>query len=201
LLLAGTDLDIVQYQEAAAQSCKMLLHADLSVIQKYLIVFVQLPRMILANKLLPEQEYWSMADSFPFCSQWHRAFQIGIINSARLYVGKVPNDLPDTCDGCGATFTPERAMQCKKGGLVTIRHNDLRDTYHHLCAQAHKPSAVIGEPLIHPCHDSAGNMQPNTPDGGPLPETRGFWKNVVKQPLQTCESLTSMPPTNVVILL
>eukprot|EP00731_Ephydatia_muelleri_P028830 Em0020g474a len=33
-------------------------------------------------------------------------------------------DVPVTCDGCGATFSYKHALDCKKGGLVTRRHNE-----------------------------------------------------------------------------
>ena len=38
-----------------------------------------------------------------------------------------PADLPACCDGCGADFTKQHGMDCKKGGLVIQRHNEVRD--------------------------------------------------------------------------
>ena len=35
--------------------------------------------------------------------------------------------IPVTCDGCGATFSYEHALDCEKG-LITRRHNEVRDT-------------------------------------------------------------------------
>ena len=39
-------------------------------------------------------------------------------------------------------------MQCKKDGLVIIRHNNLADEWGDLCAAATTLSAVAHEPLI-----------------------------------------------------
>lgn len=35
---------------------------------------------------------------------------------------------PGSCDGCQQSFTMRHALACKKGGLVTLRHNEIRDT-------------------------------------------------------------------------
>ena len=35
--------------------------------------------------------------------------------------------LPSVCDGCGASFSIEHALDCRFGGLVTRRHNEVRD--------------------------------------------------------------------------
>ena len=36
-------------------------------------------------------------------------------------------NMPANCDGCGAATSLEHALDCKKGGLVTQRHNEVRD--------------------------------------------------------------------------
>ena len=38
-----------------------------------------------------------------------------------------PTDLPSKCDGCGASLTMQHALDCKVGGLVIQRHNEIRD--------------------------------------------------------------------------
>ena len=43
--------------------------------------------------------------------------------------GLNPKYLPKTCDGCGAAFSVTHAMSCKVGGLVGIRHDDVRDEW------------------------------------------------------------------------
>ena len=44
-------------------------------------------------------------------------------------------------------------MSCMKGGLIIQRHGDIAAEWHHLCAEALKPSAVTDEPLIHTSRD------------------------------------------------
>ena len=54
--------------------------------------------------------------------------------------------MPVTCDGCGATFSYEHALDCKKGGLVTRHHNKVRDILGDLSSIAYKD--IIREPVI-----------------------------------------------------
>ena len=64
--------------------------------------------------------------------------------------GLIPLDLPTKCDGCPSTknFTMGHAFQCKKGGLVLARHDEMAAEWHQLCSQALTPSAVTDEPII-----------------------------------------------------
>ena len=71
-------------------------------------------------------------------------FRVGVL----LRLGMTPKGLPSLCDGCGAPFTVEHAHKCKKGGLCTSRHNEVRDTHHHLNTLASSASAVLSEPKI-----------------------------------------------------
>ena len=58
-------------------------------------------------------------------------------------------DLPTYCDGCQAKFSISHTLDCKKGGLVTARHNKLRDGVADLAGKAFTPSHVRDNPLIY----------------------------------------------------
>ena len=45
-------------------------------------------------------------------------------------------DVPSHCDGCGAPFDLSHALSCTKGGLVTQRHNEVRDAFGDLASIA-----------------------------------------------------------------
>jgi hypothetical protein len=47
------------------------------------------------------------------------------VDAIRLRYQKVPHNLPDKCDGCGSTFSVGHAHQCKTGGLIIRRHDEI----------------------------------------------------------------------------
>ena len=55
--------------------------------------------------------------------------------------------LPETC-ACGNEFTCGHAMICKKGGFISLRHNDLRDITYELLLEVCK--GVENEPMLQP---------------------------------------------------
>ena len=65
-----------------------------------------------------------------------------------LRYGLEPLDLPTYCDGCQAKFSISHALDCKKGGLVTTRHNELCDGVVDLAGKSFTPSDVRADPLI-----------------------------------------------------
>ena len=70
-------------------------------------------------------------------------------DNLRLRYNLKPLEMPDLCDGCGAKMTVEHALQCKVGGLVHCRHNDVTREFGSLCKQAFTPGAVEYEPFIY----------------------------------------------------
>ena len=73
-----------------------------------------------------------------------REFRAGL---AMRYMKPLQELLPK-CDRCGALFTVGHALDCRKGGLVVQRHNEVRDTIYDLAVIAwHKTTKepVIGE--------------------------------------------------------
>jgi hypothetical protein len=62
-----------------------------------------------------------------------------------------PPDPPPFCDGCNKKFSAGHALECKKGGLVISRHNEIRDELSDLASKALSRSAVRVEPKIHTC--------------------------------------------------
>ena len=65
-----------------------------------------------------------------------------------LRYGLDPPDLPKYCDGYQARFLINHALDCKKGDLVTARHNVLRDEVADLAGKAFTPSHVSNDRLI-----------------------------------------------------
>ena len=55
-------------------------------------------------------------------------------------------NLPPTCDGCGAAFTTIHALDCRKGGLVSLRHNEICDLLCELSSIVW--NNVVREPVI-----------------------------------------------------
>ena len=66
--------------------------------------------------------------------------------------GLEPLDLPTYCDGCQVKFSTSHALDYKKGGLVTARHNELRDRVSDLAGKAFTLSHVRDNPLIYSGH-------------------------------------------------
>ena len=61
---------------------------------------------------------------------------------------------PAHCDGCGEELSFQHALDCKKGGLVTQCHNEVRDALGDLAAIVYKD--VVREPIVQEADDSSG---------------------------------------------
>ncbi|KAL7463368.1 hypothetical protein ACHAXS_003783 [Conticribra weissflogii] len=69
-------------------------------------------------------------------------------DNLRLRYGFTPEFLPKTCDGCNKAFTITHALNCRKGGLVSLRHSEIANEWAHLCAIALGTDSIINEPSI-----------------------------------------------------
>ena len=70
------------------------------------------------------------------------------LDNARLHYGFKPMGLCSHCDGCAAPFTVEHGLSCKKGELVSIRHDDVRDEAGALAGQTLTTGKITYEPSI-----------------------------------------------------
>ena len=69
-------------------------------------------------------------------------------DSLFLSYGLEPPDLPRYCNGCNAKYTIFHTLTCKRGGLVTAIHNELRDRVADLAGKTFTPSHVRDDLLI-----------------------------------------------------
>ena len=56
--------------------------------------------------------------------------------------------MPYHCEGCSVSFSICHALDCKKGGLVTARHNDLCDWVSNFAEKAFTPADMPDDPKI-----------------------------------------------------
>ena len=61
------------------------------------------------------------------------------------YLKPLP-ELPPNCDGCGSIISTSHALDCRKGGLVIQRHNEIRDLLHDLMSIVW--SQTVKEPIV-----------------------------------------------------
>ena len=80
---------------------------------------------------------------------------------------RFPGDLPKHCDGCISKhrehnpFTMRHALQCKTGGLITVRHDEIAGELMDWAAKALTNSAVKPETL-HPTGSHCGEKLSQT---------------------------------------
>ena len=84
--------------------------------------------------------------------------------------------LPSHCDGCGAIFTVEHALDCKRGGPITKRHDAVQDELRDLFSAATSPSSGSLHPSIHYDPNNTLALPP------PLPPTDGTVNPTIAAP-------------------
>jgi len=77
--------------------------------------------------------------------------------------------MPTMCDGCEAAFTLNHALDCKKRGLITQKHNEVRDALGDIAALACKE--VVREPVVREADEIRG-VSAQVADFG----VRGVWQ-------------------------
>ena len=66
-------------------------------------------------------------------------------------------NLPPYCDGCGAVFSVEHALDCRVGSLVGQRHNEVHDAigdFDFLAWGQVQKEPVICEETVNSCEDT-----------------------------------------------
>ena len=92
-------------------------------------------------------------------------------DAVALRYGKSLKGLPSKCP-CGNQFNVTHALNCKKGGFVTIRHN-VRDFEGELLAKVH--ADVETEPQLQPIADEVINGLEGD-NARPDVRVRGVWR-------------------------
>ena len=78
--------------------------------------------------------------------------------------GKVANDHPAKCDGCGEKFSVQHALACKIGGLVWYRHEEIKMELIHLARRAMSAAgAMQNQPEIFPNGSGGASTGTNDP--------------------------------------
>jgi hypothetical protein len=85
-----------------------------------------------------------------------------------------PPDLPIQYNGSQQKFTIRHALECKRGGLVISRHNEIQDELSDLASRAYLPSAVRDGPRIHTSRAAELRSSPGKPES---PSVKRLFQN------------------------
>jgi hypothetical protein len=66
-----------------------------------------------------------------------------------LRYARCPLDLLIQCDSCQQKFSVRHVLECKQGGLIISRHNEIQDELSDLASKGFSPSPVRDKPRIH----------------------------------------------------
>ena len=69
-----------------------------------------------------------------------------------------PTNLPKKCDGCDKSFSLQHALQCKLGGLILARRNEVRDALSLIASQAFLSSSVRDDPIVTTSRDEVSTQ-------------------------------------------
>ena len=89
-----------------------------------------------------------------------------------LRYGKELKGLPATYS-CGQKYDTTHVLNCKKGGFVTIRHNNIRDYEANLLTKIHTDAET--EPSLQPIEGEIVNGIPGD-NARPNVRARGIWR-------------------------
>ena len=96
-------------------------------------------------------------------------------DSACIRYNMRPSTIPKKCDGCGKEATIEHVLNCRVGGLIISRHNELKKELIDLGIKAFGISSVRDEPLTNPTSDGNHNSSNNGNRADIM--IRGLWES------------------------
>ena len=106
------------------------------------------------NELACAKGASSWLTSLPLAEEGYELHKDLFWDLIRLRYGFQLRRVPTKCE-CGSSFDLQHALSCKKGGFVSLRHNDLRNSIASLLKNVCKD--VTTEPLLSPL--SFSNMR------------------------------------------
>ena len=151
-IISGEPVDIFAHNEHSKNKvCKLKKMEEEETLNEVKILLQEIPierkeqQQHLTNILNNKCSAWLAAS--PWEDEYFSMTPDEFRDSMALRYGKTPKGLQTWCDGCGEKFDVNHGLDCKNGGLVYQRHNELRDENCDLNRKAGF-SQVTKEPVI-----------------------------------------------------
>ena len=110
--------------------------------------------------------------TLPLTSENYQLTKQNFWDLIRFRYGWQLSRLPSTCE-CGVTFSIEHALTCKKGGFISLRHNEVRNLTANLLGEVCKDVCI--EPTLLPFTGEEINGALTTDNARADVCARGFW--------------------------